>query len=41
MGSSNQQISEKLGISALTVKNHVQNLAQAGERPTVQAVARP
>lgn len=40
-GLSNQQISEKLGISALTVKNHVQKiLRKLGAANRAQAVAR-
>ena len=40
-GLSNQQISEKLGISALTVKNHVQKiLRKLGAANRAQAVAK-
>ena len=40
-GLSNQQISEKLGISALTVKNHVQKiLRKHGDANRAQAVAK-
>jgi DNA-binding CsgD family transcriptional regulator len=39
-GLSNQQISEKLGISALTVKNHIQKiLRKLGAANRAQAVA--
>jgi DNA-binding NarL/FixJ family response regulator len=40
-GMSNQQISEKLGISALTVKNHVQKiLRKLGAANRAQAVGK-